>query len=117
MEIQLTNLTGIPSALGLSIGETIFLNQLKASARALTPSIPYSAIINAGAYKLRKLADSDELYKLLQQVYMDSLHNTYILPLVVTGLACLTTFAVERKNIKKLDEEREREREDARNGV
>lgn len=45
---------------------------------------------------------------------MNAVHNTYILPLVVTGLAFLTTFALENKNIRKVDKEREMKREEKR---
>lgn len=46
------------------------------------------------------------MYELLRQVYMRAVRDTYILPLVVTGLAFFTTFAIENKNIKKVEEER-----------
>lgn len=45
---------------------------------------------------------------------MNAVSNTYILPLVVTGLAFLTTFAIEHKNIRKVDKEREMESNDTR---
>ncbi|XDG01573.1 hypothetical protein ABKA04_001188 [Annulohypoxylon sp. FPYF3050] len=98
------------AALSLSVGQTIFLNQLKASAAVLTPSIPDNVLINAGAYNLRNLANSDELYDLLRQVYMNALHNTYVFPIVTAGLALLTTLAVEHKNIKQISKEREQEK-------
>lgn len=87
------------------------MSRLKASAESLTPSIPYSAIQSAGAYGLHSLTGSDETYNLLRQVYMNAVHSTYILPLVVTGLAFLTTFAIEHRNIRKVDKERQMEME------
>ncbi|KAI1312742.1 efflux pump antibiotic resistance protein [Xylaria venustula] len=94
-------------ALSLSIGQTIFLSQLKASAEHLTPSIPYYVLTQAGAYNLRGIAGSQAIYDLIRHVYMNALHDTYIFPVVVTGVALLTTFALEHKNIKKISEERE----------
>lgn len=95
------------SALSLSIGQTIFLNQLKASAQDLTPSIPDTVLINAGAYNLRSLTESEDMYNLLRQVYMNALHNTYIFPIVAAGAALLATLAIENKNIKTIGRERE----------
>lgn len=95
------------SALSLSIGQTIFLNRLKSTAHVLTPTISESAIVSAGAYNLRGLAGSEEMYHLLRQVYMSALHDTYVFPVVAAGVALLMTFAVEHKNIKKIDKERE----------
>lgn len=93
------------SALSLSISQTVFLSQLKASAERLTPSVPYSVLTRAGAYNLRGIADSEELYNLLRRVYMNALHDTYIFPVVVTGLALITTLALEHKNIKKISKD------------
>ncbi|RYP63081.1 hypothetical protein DL769_007068 [Monosporascus sp. CRB-8-3] len=98
------------AALSLSIGQTIFLTQLKASAQVLTPSIPYDVLINAGAYNLRRLAESEELYDLLRQVYKNALHATYIFLIVAAGMALLTTLVIEHKNIKKIGKEREQAR-------
>ncbi|KAJ4422061.1 hypothetical protein N0V82_003251 [Gnomoniopsis sp. IMI 355080] len=96
------------TALSLSIGQTIFLNRLKAAAKVLTPSIPDSVIVNAGAYNLKALASTDEIYNQLRQVYMDALHSTYIFPLGVAGVALLVTFAIEHKNIKTIEKERQK---------
>lgn len=85
----------------------------KASAGVLTPSIPYSTIRSADCIQPspgHSLADSDKTYNLLRQIYTDTVHNTYFLPLVVTGLAFMTTLAIEYKNIRKMDKERERNR-------
>ncbi|KAH8759347.1 major facilitator superfamily domain-containing protein [Diaporthe sp. PMI_573] len=95
------------AALSLSIGQTIFLNQLNASARAITPSISGEALIHAGASNLRVLAGSEELYNQLRQVYMIALRNTYIFPIVAAGVALLMTFGIENKNIKYIGRERE----------
>ncbi|RYP77943.1 hypothetical protein DL771_000802 [Monosporascus sp. 5C6A] len=95
------------AALSLSIGQTIFLSQLKASAQILTPSIPVEILIDAGAYSLRSLAKSESLYNLLRQVYMNALHDTYIFPIVAASVALLTTLVIEHKNIKKIGNERE----------
>lgn len=70
-------------------------------------------IISAGAYNLRGLTDSDDLYDLLRQVYMNALNKTYIFPIVAAGVALLTTFAVEHKNIKKVEKQREEARTEA----
>ncbi|RYP80357.1 hypothetical protein DL769_002506 [Monosporascus sp. CRB-8-3] len=96
------------SALGLAIAQSIFLNQLRTSAQTLTPTIPSEVLVNAGAYDLRSLAQTEEIYTLLRQVYMNALHDTYIFPIVACGLAFLTTLALEHKNIKKIGKERER---------
>lgn len=53
------------------------------------------------------------MYNLLRQVYMSALHDTYIFPIVTAGMALLMTFAVEHKNIKKIDKEREETRNQA----
>lgn len=103
------------AALSLSIGQTIFLNQIKASAHVLTPSIPDTVIISAGAYNLRGLTDDDEVYNLLRQVYMNALNRTYIFPIVAAGVALLTTLAVEHKNIKKIEKQRGEAGTDAEN--
>ncbi len=101
------------SALSLSISQTIFLNKLKSSAHVLTPSVPYEVIVQAGAYNLRGIATSDQLYDQLRQVYMNALHSTYIFPVVVAGLALLTSFAIENKNIKVISKEREEAKSNA----
>ncbi|KAI1815752.1 major facilitator superfamily domain-containing protein [Poronia punctata] len=93
-------------ALSLSISQTIFLNSLQASDQALTPSVPYEVLVRAGAYNLRSIAPSDEIYNRLRQVYLDALHDTYIFPIVVAGLALLLTFAIENKNLRKVSAER-----------
>lgn len=38
---------------------------------------------------------------------MNALNKTYIFPIVAAGVALLTTFAVEHKNIKHIEKERE----------
>ncbi|KAF3001067.1 hypothetical protein E8E14_000043 [Neopestalotiopsis sp. 37M] len=101
------------AALSLSIGQTVFINQLKVYATALTPSIPGEVIINAGAYNLRALAVSDQIYGQLRQVYMSALHDTYIFPISAAGIALLISFAIEHKNIKIIGEEREKLRTDS----
>ncbi|KAI1169477.1 MFS general substrate transporter [Nemania sp. FL0916] len=95
------------AAISLSIAQTVFLNKLMDSAKRLTPSIPAAVLVNAGAYDLRRLAQSDELYDRLRQVYMNALHDTYIFPIVATGVAFLLAFAIENKNIKRISRQRE----------
>lgn len=101
----------ICSALSLSIGQTIFLNGLGGSAHALTPSIADDTLIKAGANNLRSLAKDQEVYELLRQVYANALHDTYIFPVAVAGMALLAALAIEHKNIKTIGKEREKARE------
>ncbi|ETS73853.1 hypothetical protein PFICI_14799 [Pestalotiopsis fici W106-1] len=100
------------AALSLSIGQTVFINQLKTYGQALTPTIPGEVLVRAGAYNLRALAGSEQIYNQLRQVYMNALHDTYILPITASGLALLVSFAIEHKNIKKISKEREQSRAD-----
>jgi uncharacterized membrane protein YebE (DUF533 family) len=92
----------------LSIGQTIFLNELKASAHTLVPFVPYEAIVSTGAYNLHSLTEGadDGLYILLRRVYMRALHKTYIYPLAIAGVALLATLAIENKNLKQIEEAR-----------
>ncbi|KAK4220328.1 hypothetical protein QBC37DRAFT_436144 [Rhypophila decipiens] len=101
------------AALSLSIGQTIFLSRLKASAQIRTPSISSGDLISSGASHLTRLAGgSEEFYNSLRQVYMDALHDTYIFPIVVTGVALIITIIVENKNIKKVAKDRESHAQD-----
>ncbi|KAI0521607.1 efflux pump antibiotic resistance protein [Xylaria bambusicola] len=94
------------AALSLSISQSIFLGQLKEYAKELTPFIPYDGLVAAGASNLRAIAETDQDYNLLRQVYMGALHKTYFYPVVAIGLALLTTFAMEHRNIKNIRKER-----------
>ncbi|KAI0896139.1 hypothetical protein F4806DRAFT_52322 [Annulohypoxylon nitens] len=104
------------AAISLSIGQTIFLNELKASARALVPSIPYSALVSAGAYNLHGIFGDDEdgVYDLVRRVYMNALHSTYIYPLAAAGVALIATLALENKNLKSVEMERKKTAEEKR---
>ncbi|KAK9416944.1 putative Major facilitator superfamily (MFS) profile domain-containing protein [Seiridium unicorne] len=95
------------ASISLSIGQTIFLNTLKSSAQQIVPSIPYSLLVSAGAYDLRKITGSDALYELVRRVYIRALHDTYIYPIVAAGVALLTTLALENKSLKVIQQERE----------
>lgn len=80
------------------------------------PSIPYNALVSAGAYNLRSLpgADEDAMYDLVRRVYMNALHSTYIYPIVAAGAALITTLALENKNLKNVEMDRKKTAEEKR---
>lgn len=96
--------------MSLSIGQTISINELKASAQSLVPYIPYNVLVSAGAYNLRGLfgTSDDGMYDLVRRVYMNALHSTYIYPVTAAGVALITTLALENKNLEHVESERKR---------
>lgn len=80
------------------------------------PSIPYSALVSAGAYNLRGIFGDDEdgEYDLVRRVYMNALHSTYIYPLAAVCVALIATLALENKNLKNVEMERKKTAEEKR---
>jgi hypothetical protein len=63
------------------------------------------AIIDAGANGLLATTESPTELLMLKATYMEAIQIVFILLLVAIGLAFLTSFGFEHKNIKRIEEE------------
>ncbi|KAF2680027.1 efflux pump antibiotic resistance protein [Lentithecium fluviatile CBS 122367] len=93
------------SALGLSIGKTLFLNELTAQV-ARTSHISPAAVVAAGASNLQYLAPTPESLRILVEAYATAIRHALIFALVVICLPFLFTFGMEHRNIKAIAKER-----------
>jgi hypothetical protein len=96
----------IPSALGLAIGQSLFLTELHKSVLRYTDAVSPEQVIAVGATGLTLLTSSPEVLEVLRRAYSNSVIKALILALVAACLAFPPSLAMEFKNIKRIAEAR-----------
>ncbi|KAF2242995.1 permease of the major facilitator superfamily [Trematosphaeria pertusa] len=95
------------AAIGLTIGQTLFLNKLTSEVSRRTTAVSPAAVIAAGAHHLPSLAQTPQLLRVLQQVYATAIKKTLLFALAMVCIAWAFTFGVENLNIKRKASRRE----------
>ncbi|KAF2726752.1 efflux pump antibiotic resistance protein [Polyplosphaeria fusca] len=99
------------AAIGLSVGQTIFLNKLGSEVRARIPSIRPQTVIAAGALDLSRLAPDPETLRLLRGAYAVAIRTSFIFALAVVCLAFVFSFGPENLNVKAIAQKRKDRKE------
>ncbi|KAH9863980.1 hypothetical protein J1614_009913 [Plenodomus biglobosus] len=103
------------AAIGLTIGQTIFLNKLISEVARRTTEISPMAVIAAGAQGLPQLTQTQQLLRILRLAYAAAIRQAMIFALIMVGIALLFTFGVENLNVKRMAKERS-EKKDVNGG-
>ncbi|KAF1969288.1 hypothetical protein BU23DRAFT_401572, partial [Bimuria novae-zelandiae CBS 107.79] len=93
-------------ALGIAIGQNLFLNKLAQTVPGYTSELSPEVVINAGAAGLVSLAQSPELLLALRRAYAQAIRYTLILPLVAACAAFLPEMGMDWLNIRHVAEAR-----------
>ncbi|KAI0395153.1 MFS general substrate transporter [Xylariaceae sp. FL0594] len=98
-------------ALGVAIGQNLLLSKLTLTVPRHTRAVTPDAVIAAGATGLGALSRGDPtVLNALRSAYAEAVRDPLILALAAAVLAFPFACAMERLNIKRVAEERERER-------
>lgn len=97
-------------SLAISIGSNLLNNSLTHFVRLLTPSIPPSAVLRAGALNLPSLTTSAAELQALKQAYAKSFDRIMIFALVLMCLGTVVACAMPWFNLKIVAADREKER-------
>lgn len=89
-------------AIGVTIAQNIFSNQLAEEIPKHTVGIDPAAIIAVGAANFREVTPPDQLAGILL-AYNIAITDTFILAIACGGLVFLLGFLIEWKNIKRKD--------------
>ena len=98
-------------ALGLAIGQNLFINELRDAVLKYTDAVTPEQVIAVGATGLPMLASSPEVLDALRRAYSDSVAKTFILALAGACAAVLPSLWMEHLNIKRIAEARARAKE------
>ncbi|KAM7219719.1 Major facilitator superfamily domain containing protein [Rhypophila decipiens] len=102
-------------AIGIAIAQNLLLSRLRLAVPeytgSLDPLLP-EQVIAVGANGLSHLTSSPEILSGLRQAYASAVRHTFILALAAACAALLPACFMERLNIKRVAEERERIKKD-----
>jgi hypothetical protein len=70
--------------------------------------MPASAVINAGALDLPKLASSSKDLDVLRSAYQVAVRDLFVFLLVASVSAFVASFGFEHKNVRLIEQERKR---------
>jgi hypothetical protein len=85
-------------AVGLSIAQNIFLRGLK-DQLAVIPGVNTATVTSAGASDLTSVV-VPSILRLVRMAFNHAITDTFIMPIVVAGIALLLSFGMERKWIE-----------------
>ncbi|KAK0628368.1 hypothetical protein B0T17DRAFT_596971 [Bombardia bombarda] len=95
-------------AIGIAVGQNLLISELRAA--VLRSGLPISPndVIRAGATGLTAIAPTPEVLQALREAYASAVRPTLILALAAACFALPSGCAMERVNIKRIAEEKQR---------
>ena len=93
------NLTFLHRAIGVSVGQSTFLNGLLREIPKLVTGLTTHDIVTAGATNLPKLTTDPETLRRLQIVYAKAVVNTLWLPVAAAAAAAICAGGMEWKKV------------------
>ncbi|KAI4124378.1 MAG: hypothetical protein LQ347_005765 [Umbilicaria vellea] len=96
----------IPSAIALSIGQTILTNGLAREVPKAAPTISPKAVFNIGATNLAALTTDPKILKALRGSYSQAVVNVLYFALGIVVFALPFALALEWKNVKRVSAQR-----------
>jgi hypothetical protein len=93
------------------VSQTVFVNKLTSELQNNFPAMSASAVINAGAYDLRKLFSLSKDLDVLRSAYQVAVRDLFVFLLVTSALAFVASFGFEHKNLRLIEQERKEETE------
>ena len=105
------------SVIAIPICQSLLVNTLRSRLTQYTTAVSAESVIRAGPYDLKSLAQGDSgVLEALRKVYAIALQRMYIVALSAGCAAAICSFAMEVKNVKKAEKERQLEVEEKRDG-
>lgn len=104
------------SAIAIPIGNAIFVNSLLSEVPKHTQAIAPEVVIGAGAEKLEEISSNSDILGALRLSYSIAVTNTLYLALATVCLGLFSACGMERKNIRKVAEERKQAEKDVSRG-
>ena len=83
-------------AIAISIAQSIFSNKLLSGVLTQVPTVDPSVVINAGATNLRDKLTAEQ-FVLVLRIFMDSLKDAFILPIVLAGISVFLALMLTRE--------------------
>lgn len=97
------------SVVAIPIGQALLLSSLRTEISLRTSSISPADIIKAGASNLQSLAVLPHTLRALREAYAAALRGVFVFALAAACMALLFTFGMERRNVKRVAQERMRQ--------
>lgn len=95
------------SAIGISIGENIFVSRLLSEVPRFASTIPPQAVIASGALNLKALTSSPSILYGLRQAYRLAISSIMVFATVAICISILATLGMQRLNLVKISRDRE----------
>jgi hypothetical protein len=91
-------------AVFVSVGQTLFTNELVAAAPRYVPGVDVGLVIATGATELRNVFPADQIPGLVK-AYMSGLKHSYIMAIALSGASVLISLAVLLLDRRRLNQE------------
>jgi hypothetical protein len=91
-------------ALFVSVGQTLFTNELVSAAPKYVPGVDAAKVVSTGATELRDTFPAGQIPGLVH-AYMDGLKNAYIMAIALAGVSVLISVAILVFDRRRLNQE------------